>query len=209
MLQLLHPLPNSGQYHIAVSGGKDSVSALKFLLNGNRIPKSIIYYNHNTGEYSNQAQEFVRQLSFDYNILFNTDKLNKIPISGESKEAFWRTHRYEFFSKINKKDNLPIITAHNLNDCVEQYVMSTLIRVKKYKIIPYFGPSFTIRPFRTWKRKDIESFFLKNKLNCVIDPSNNDCNYTRNYVRHNVLPHVLQLNPGLYNHVLSLVKQEL
>ncbi len=208
MLKLLHPLPNSEQYHIAVSGGKDSVSALKFLLNGKRVPKSIIYYNHNTVNYSNEAEEFVRQLSLDYSINFNTSKLTKVPTSGESKEAFWRTNRYIFFNKISKKDNLPIITAHNLNDCLEQYIMSTLIRIKQYKLIPYNGPSNTIRPFRTWKRKDIESFFQKNNLTCINDPSNSDCNYTRNYVRHNVLPHLLRLNPGLYNHVLSLLEKE-
>lgn len=209
MLKLLHPLPNDSAYYIAVSGGMDSVAALHFLMAARRKPIALLYYNHNTGQYANDAEDFVCNLSEDLKIDFISHKLTSKTPSGISKEAFWREQRYKFFDKATKHEPAPIITAHTLDDCLEQYIMSTMIRIKEYPIIGYFGPSNTIRPFRTWKRKDIEHFFNKNNLKCIEDPSNKNTKFTRNYIRHNIIPHVLHLNPGIYKHVLSIIEQEI
>lgn len=209
MLKLLHPLPPDNGYYIAVSGGMDSVAALSFLLSSKRYPIAILYYNHNTGQYSNDAEDFVANIADKESIDFISEKLTTSTPSGVSKEAFWRNKRYNFFNNVTKDNPAPIITAHTMDDCLEQYIMSTMIRIKEYPLIGYLGPSNTIRPFRTWKRKDIESFFNKKKLRCIEDPSNKNTKFTRNYIRHNIVPHILHLNPGIYKHVLSLIEQEI
>ena len=100
---------------------------------------------------------------------------------------------------------MPIVLAHNLDDCVEQYVINTVVRPSKTVTIRYNGPSNTIRPFRTWKKSDIIDYAKRNNLTYIEDPSNSDDSLTRNYVRHQIIPLILNVNPGLYTQVKEKV----
>ena len=71
--------------------------------------------------------------------------------------------------------------------------------------IPY-SHGRCIRPFRLWKRKEIEEYAERHSVMFIKDPSNADTQYTRNYIRKNIVPHALKINPGLYKIVKRVIK---
>jgi len=206
MFQLTHPLPKNEEFYLACSGGIDSVVALYWLAQAKRKPRGLIYVHHNTGIHADEAERSVLVL---HDILRIKELcMTKIPayVAGTgSKEKYWRTERYAFFGEVQRVSSLPIITAHTLDDCVEQYIINTLVRPRKAFTIPYKGPKNTIRPFRMWKKQDIKYFAHRKLIKHVEDPSNVDISFTRNLVRHEIMPKLLQVNPGLY----SLVSKQI
>jgi tRNA(Ile)-lysidine synthase len=180
---------------LACSGGKDSMAALAFLLNGKR-DLTVAYYNHGT-HHGQIAENFLRRFCFDKGLELVSDKCDSQPPPGESKEAFWREQRYEFFKKIPG----PIITAHHLDDAVEWWIFSSLRGDPKLIPVKRGHPSM-IRPFLT-SSKDQLHRHLGDFL-FVEDPSNKDVNFARNYIRHELGPMCLNVNPGLYKTVKKM-----
>lgn len=210
MIKFTHSLPNDQEFYLACSGGVDSVSALHFLAQGRRKPKAIIHVHHNTGAYADTALQFVEEIYPQYSYQLIVKRVKGTPPPGASKEAWWREQRYNLFTEAKNDWNseLPIVLAHNLDDCVEQYVMSTMIRPKRNPIIQYNGPSNTIRPFRMWAKTEILDYARRNNLRWVEDPSNQNTDFTRNKVRHELLPMITRINPGIYKHVRKLIEHE-
>lgn len=200
LLQLTRPLPR--QCYIALSGGPDSVAAAYWLGNGgmNRV-KGVIHVHHNTGKFADEACEFVNK---NYMGVINFKVTDPIP-EGKSKEEFWREQRYSFFSQVT---DYPIVTAHNLNDCVEEYIINKMVRFSPKNTISYNGPSNVIRPFRTADRGSIIAYCKQHKLEYLTDPSNSNTRYLRNKIRHDILPGMIELNPGILNQVKKLIIEE-
>jgi tRNA(Ile)-lysidine synthase len=210
MIKLLHKLPDNSKFHIAVSGGVDSISAFHWLLAGNRRPFSIIHINHNTGDYADKCTQLVKGLAAQHNITLHMKKLTGKPPSYVSAEAWWRERRYEFFDEVHKTVGLelPIILAHNLDDVLEQYIISTTVRIKSYKLISYKGPSNVIRPFLTWRKNEIIAYAKQHNLKFHNDPTNYESLYLRSAIRNQIVPLLLNLNPGLYKLMKKLLIEE-
>lgn len=217
MITLTHKLPDFYRFYMACSGGVDSMAALHWLVRGGRMPYGIIYVHHNTGNYADEAMKLVSSEALKYGVNIFIHKITDTPPKGASKEAWWREQRYLAFDKLVLDDNTyndglrsdcPIVLGHQLDDCVEQYIMSTMIRIKKNPIINYHGPANTIRPFRTWKKSDILEYAKRNSVKWVEDPSNTNTLFTRNKVRHDLMPIITGMNPGIYKHVKRLILNE-
>jgi len=198
MLKLQGKLPR--EVYVACSGGIDSMAALDFLCNNHTV--TLTFFDHGT-ETSKQALEFVSQQAVNYNVSFIYGSIPKqdIKVSGESWEEYWRIKRYEYFHSINA----PIITAHHLDDCVETWVWSSMHGTGK--IIPYANKN-VIRPFRMTRKRDFELWANLKNVPHVEDDSNADVCYTRNYIRHEMMPHVLRVNPGIHKTILKKVRDE-
>lgn len=207
MIQLTHDLPENNKYFVACSGGVDSMAILHWMAQGGRMPYGIIHVHHNTGAYADQALEFITTQYQKYCFDLFVKKVTGTPPDGESKEAYWREQRYALFQEVLDETNkdYPIVLAHNLDDCVEQYIMKTTLRPGKDLIIPYNGPSNTIRPFRTWRKDKIIDYAKRNNIEWLDDPSNKDIKFLRNWVRAVLLPIIRSRNPGIYRQVKSLV----
>jgi tRNA(Ile)-lysidine synthase len=109
-----------------------------------------------------------------------------------SMEEFWRDERYSFFNKI--KSNF-IITCHHLDDAVETWIMSSMHG--NCKLIPYKRGNNIYRPFLMTSKKTIEQYGDKRNLKWIEDPSNMRTEYIRNHIRHNLMPGILKINPGI------------
>ena len=202
MFKLTHPLPN--KYWVAVSGGMDSMAVLNWLNKPSRRESllGVMHVNHMTGFFANDAAQLVRLWCEQLNIKVKYLLLEEQPPQGESKEAWWRDRRYEFFHSVNE----PVILAHNFNDCLEEYIMCTMVRGYQ-ATIPYANKN-CVRPFRLWKRADIENFMKWYGFPWEEDPSNQDTKYKRNFIRHEIVPKVLELNPGVFNIVERLIREQ-
>jgi len=207
MFKLLYPLPE--KYLVAVSGGVDSMSVLHWLSRsaGNRL-EGVIHFNHGT-EHGKDAQKFVKEhcLKNNYKLITNDpDETfgHSHPPSGMSKEQWWRDQRYMFFKYVSQ--DTPIILAHNLDDCLEEYLMCVISR-GFLGTIPYAHDN-CIRPFRDWKKKDIISYAKRNNVEWIEDPSNKDTKYKRNFIRSNLVGTAMEVNPGLYRLVRKVILEQ-
>lgn len=187
---------------VAVSGGADSMAGLHFLNRVSGRVAAVVHVHHNTGDFADRSESLVENTCRGLGIPFMGMRLTTSPTKGESKEAFWRDHRYSFFDYCSKTTGCPIVTCHNLDDCLEEYVMNTVIRFSEHKrFISPNGPSNTIRPFLCWKKADMEEYCRKNFLNFVSDPANLDTSYLRVKVRMEIVPVLVNANPGIYKQV--------
>ena len=202
LFELTNKLPET--FWVAVSGGADSMVALHWLnkpSNRNRL-KGVIHINHNTGEYANKASELVSSYCLANEIIFKCRLINSSPPTGESKENWWRNKRYDIFKQL--KDS--IILGHHLDDCVEEYIMCTMVRGFS-STIPYQHGN-CVRPFRLWRKQDIYSYAERYSIPFLEDPSNFDTRYKRNLIRNRLLPVAYELNPGLHKIVVRMIKAE-
>lgn len=196
MLKLLYPLPK--QLTVAFSGGVDSVAVVDFLSRKHDV--TCAFFHHKT-ENSERAMSFVAHFCSDRKLplIFGTCRSEKD--KEESMEEYWRRERYDFLSELG-----PVVTAHHLDDCIETYVWSALHGTPK--VIPLTRNN-VIRPFLTTPKNEFKLWCQRNNLGWCEDTSNEDTKYMRNYVRKHIIPHALQVNPGLGTVVKKIVEKQL
>jgi tRNA(Ile)-lysidine synthase len=125
--------------------------------------------------------------------------------SKQSPEEFWRINRYEFFDSIDVTLG-PIVTAHHLDDSVETYLFSSLHGTPK--VIPTHR-NRVIRPFLTTPKMEFVEWCVRHTVAWADDTSNTDPKYMRNYIRHQLMPHALKVNPGLPKLVSKITEKRL
>jgi len=187
MIRIINKIPST--VVIACSGGVDSMVVTHFLKQGRRKIR-LAYFNHDTA-HSQHAQQFVEQFAFDNKLDLFIGKV-KGTKKKRSLEEFWRDERYAFFERIQTDF---LITCHHLDDAVETWVMSALHG--KCKLIPYHRKKNIYRPFLMTSRKTIKEYAERKNVKWVEDPSNDTTQYIRNHVRHNLMPGILKVNPGI------------
>jgi tRNA(Ile)-lysidine synthase len=194
MIKVLGEIPK-GKFGIAVSGGIDSMVCLDFLLKGKYNPE-VIYFNHNT-EHGSKVEIFVKDFCNKNNLTLNIDRTDITPKS--NKEKIWSNLRYEYFSKFD----FPIITCHHLDDCVETYIFSMLRGFQS--VIPYSRGN-VIRPFLLNEKSVLESWGKRKEISFIQDESNFSTDYSRNKIRHNIVPEALIINPGLKTVIRKMIE---
>lgn len=190
---------------VGLSGGADSVCllhSLNFLKCELSLNLTAVHINHGIrGDEAKRDAEFSRNICKNLGIpfeLFEYDCPGIAEKSGESVEECGRRLRYEAFSETAKKHGAQkIATAHNANDNAET-VLFNITRGSALKgasgIPPVRGN--IIRPILFASRTEIEDFCKCNSLEYITDSTNLSDDYTRNRIRHRVLPELLALNPS-------------
>lgn len=195
MLHLACKIPQ--KVYIAVSGGPDSMAALSFLRAGKK-DVTALYFNHGTS-HGEDAEKFVREYCQQNNIPLIVERISRTKNKGESPEEYWRNCRYDFLRRYD-----PVITCHNLDDQVEQWIFTSLRG--NPKLIPIYNQG-VIRPFVLCRKSELVDWCRSKNVPYLVDPSNSDVKYTRNYIRKELVPAALKVNPGLYKTVARLVKE--
>lgn len=190
---------------VGLSGGADSVCllhSLNFLKGELSLNLTAVHINHGIrGDEAKRDADFSRDICKKLGIpfeLFEYDCPGIAENCGESVEECGRRLRYEAFSQAAKKCGAQkIATAHNANDNAET-VLFNITRGSALKgasgIPPVRGN--IIRPILFASRTEIENFCKDNSLEYVTDSTNLSDDYTRNRIRHRVLPELLSLNPS-------------
>ena len=181
MIRIIGKIPN--KVVVACSGGIDSMVVVDFLLKGKRDVK-LAYFNHDTF-HSKKAQNFVESYANKNNLDLLLGQVQGRK-GKRSIEEFWRDERYLIFEKI-KSDF--IITCHHLDDSVETWIMSAMHG--KCKLIPFHREPNIYRPFLLTSRSMFKNYAERKGVTWIEDPSNAETTYTRNYVRHTMMPHII------------------
>ncbi len=194
---LRQALPRHSGSVVAVSGGPDSVALLAALHAIGTTPLIAAHINHHLrGSESDADATFVENLATQYCLPFRADNA-PIP-HGASIEATARQLRYEKLLVIAKAANVSTIaTAHTLDDQAETVVMRLLRGtgltglggippVRRWRGIRI------IRPLLAVRRNVVMDFLNVAGLTYRTDASNVDLRFTRNRIRHQVMPALQQ-----------------
>ena len=196
MIKLQGKLPR--ELYVACSGGIDSMAALDFLSNNHDV--TVVFFDHGTTT-SREALNHVSVQAKKYDCGFMYGQIGRAKRDDESQEEYWRNERYKFFHSINGT----VVTGHHLDDCVETWIWSSMHG--EGKIIPYANKN-VVRPFRMTRKRDLELWADLKGVEHKEDDTNADTCYTRNYIRHEMMPHVLRVNPGIHKTILKKVRAD-
>lgn len=200
-----------------VSGGADSVCLL-FVLCALRkklgFQVLVCHVNHGLrGAAADRDEEYVRKLCGKLKVPCRIFHKNVELIARkwkQSPEEAGRTARREAFETVCKENGgTKIATAHHRNDNAET-VLLNLARGTGLKglcgIRPVRGK--WIRPLLPLSRQQIEEYLDRKKISWQEDATNGEDDYTRNRIRHNVIP-VLeeQINSRSVQHIDELSRQ--
>ena len=187
---------------VAVSGGADSVCLLVCLKEAGYRNLTALHVEHGIrGEASEQDMLFTVRLCESLNIPCRVKRVlvKKERLSGETEESAARRLRYEFFFEMTKELSLKCIAvAHHIEDVSETLIHNLLrgsgarglcsMKVKREPNI--------VRPLLFAKRSEIEEYLINNGYSWKEDATNENTDYTRNYLRKTVLPAFIRINPN-------------
>lgn len=186
---------------IAVSGGADSVALLRAMLELRQelgIVPSVVHFNHRIrGGESDADAEFVANLAEEHALELH-ESSGDVPSHAKrwhlSTEAAARRLRYEFFrSLLNAGKMDKIATAHTWDDQAET-VLLRVLRGAGTRGIAGIHPALRlergsiIRPMLEISRREVEAYLTSLGQSWREDSTNADHSYTRNRVRHELLP---------------------
>lgn len=195
---------------VAVSGGADSMLLLNHLVSladYYGISVAVAHVEHGIrGQESIDDALFVSQYCSEHNIEFHQLSIDAVNEAKELKmgvEEYSRKRRYEFFDSI---DCDKIATAHNLSDNVETVLfrLSRGTGLKGMCGIPAVRGKI-IRPLIEISSEDIRQFCSENGIPFRVDSTNSSSDYSRNYIRNEVLPVIKKQCPNFENSVYSFI----
>ena len=193
---------------IGLSGGMDSV-CLFHILKDLGASLEAVHVNHQIrGEEADRDELFAKELCAQYNIPFHGYRFDVPKICKEyhlSEEEAGRMVRKEVFEKVKEETGAKYIAlAHHGNDRAETFLFH-LCRGTGVKGLGTMKPvqGSILRPLLWAERKDIESFVQKQGYKFVEDSTNSEEAYTRNKIRHQILPMLEEINPKSVAHICS------
>lgn len=190
---------------VGLSGGADSV-ALLLVLSELGYKVSACHINHQLrGEESDRDESFCIKLCNSLNIELFVEKLDVNTYCKENKlgtEEGARELRYITFSKYC--GNNKIATAHTASDNIET-VLINFTRGTALKGLCGIPPvrDNIIRPLIYCTREEVEEYLKEKNQSYVTDSTNLTTDYTRNKIRHEVIPVLKSINPSLENSFLK------
>ena len=188
-------------FWVAYSGGLDSQVLLYSL--ANILPATrlrAIHINHgwhsDASQWANTCQQTCAQLGIDCEVI-SVDAQTK---PGESPEACARQARYAAMAGCLESGDC-LLTAHHRDDQAETFFLQLLrgagLRgLASMSTAMPFGKGTLVRPLLQYSRSELEHYAKEKQLTWIDDSSNTNLRFSRNFVRHQVLPLLHQRWPG-------------
>ena len=190
---------------VGLSGGADSMALLHILTHwpDDNLTVSAVHIHHGLrGESADRDAEFVSQYCEKYNVplfIIREDVAAVADREGCSIEEAGRNVRYYRFEELRCRVGADyVVTAHTASDQAETLLMR-IIRgsgVDGLQGIPTVR-GLIRRPLLCAYRDEIEAYCAAHSVPYVSDETNSDTRFARNFVRHNVLPTLREMNPSV------------
>jgi len=217
---------------VGVSGGADSVALLCALASRSRgwgLVLQAAHLHHGLrGEEADSDRDFCRELSTKLEIPFHEARVDtaaearRAPRSftenstgslpADSIEATARRLRYAWFRQLLREVPLDAIaTAHTLDDQAET-VLAKFLRgawtqgLSGIHPVLHFPEGPILRPLLRVTRADIEAFLKSRNQQWREDSTNRHLTFTRNRIRHELLPQLETWNPQLRDHLSHMAE---
>lgn len=190
---------------VGVSGGPDSVALLDVLVKSGWRPH-VCHLNHQLrGAESDADAEFVRQLAAQYGL---PSTIESCQVEGDEDSA--RRARHEFFARVTARTGIrKLALAHTADDQVETFLLRLLRGAGVPGLIGIWperqlGTLRVVRPLLKIRRVEVLEYLSAQGLKCRVDSSNADTKFTRNRIRHELLPLLeREYNPAIRDVLLN------
>ena len=194
--------PETGEIVVGLSGGADSVLLTYLLLQrygAARLHCVHVHHGIRGGEADRDA-EFVRDFCAFHSLkssVFKKDVPALAAECGEGLEECARRVRYAVFTELAGETG-SVATAHNADDNAETILLNLTrgMGPKGACGIPERRGNI-YRPLLRVSRAEVEYLCAQYGLTYVQDSTNLDPAYTRNHLRHHVLPALKTVNPRM------------
>ena len=200
---------------LGLSGGVDSIALFHLLVTKYKESyKELVAFhiNHGLREESYEEAEFVENFVKNYNVKFYKKELNMSDLARDShtsEEMLARKLRYEAFEEMSSLEGgVKLVTAHHKNDQVENILMRLFSgRSMDYNLMieeqTTIGNLEVYRPLLNILKIDLEQYADKNNLKYYVDSTNFDTDYTRNNIRHNIVPLLNDVNAASFDNLIN------
>jgi tRNA(Ile)-lysidine synthase len=211
---------------VAISGGADSVALLLAVHAANTakhdalgvgLSAAHVHHGIRPGE-ADTDQQFVEDLCKRLDIPLHVHSANIPERAAQTRETIEeaaRNVRYDYFaSLIATGEADTILTAHTLDDQAETVLMKLLrgawteglSAIYPIVQVPGARPGKILRPFLNTRRTEIEAYLNQLNQPWREDSTNTDTAYTRNRIRHELMPHLREYNPSLDQTLANLAE---
>ncbi len=199
-------------YIVAYSGGRDSHSLLHALVSlrsqtaeaGRKTPSNItaVYIDHGLQAESTQWRRHCQIVCEQLGVEFRSIKVDARAKPGESPEASARKARYQALGECIGGSLDCLITAQHADDQAETLLLQLLrgSGPRGLAAMPPLAPfagGWHARPWLSERGESIQRYAVDHQLPWIEDPSNQQDDYDRNYLRNQVMPLLKQRWPGL------------
>jgi tRNA(Ile)-lysidine synthase len=187
---------------LAVSGGMDSMVMLHLIRQlGYQV--GVAHCNFQLrGAESDEDENFVRRKCRQWDIAFYShrfDTKNYATEKGLSTQMAARELRYAWFDELLQKEGFDYLaTAHHLNDSIETILLNLTkgAGLDGLMGIPAQNKKI-IRPLLFATCEEIETYAAEEGVLWREDQSNQSDDYQRNFIRHQIVPKLKEINPSL------------
>ena len=202
--QVTREFPPDERYLIGVSGGRDSVALLHWLMDAGYKRLVVCHLNHQLrGASSDADARFVEKLAAKYQTDFKVGSANVRALAKQKKmsiETAAREARYAFFAQTAGCRRCPtIFVAHHADDLVETFLINLfrgagsagLAAMREISTRRIDGVDLTIvRPFLCVWRKQIDDYVSEHRLRFREDATNKNLTPLRNRIRNRIIPYL-------------------
>ena len=193
-----------GRYLVGVSGGRDSVALLRWLIDSGYKKLIVCHLNHRLrGRASDSDARFVKKLANDYALDVAIGSANVSEAAKKKKlsiETAARDARYQFFAQAARQCRCrTVLLGHHADDVVETFLINlfrgsgtaglTSIREVSTRKIDTVELTLVRPLLGTW-RDEIDGYIRDHRLKFREDASNKNLAPLRNRIRHRVIPYL-------------------
>jgi tRNA(Ile)-lysidine synthase len=200
-------------YWIAYSGGLDSEVLLHHLVTLRKhypLKLKAIHVHHGLSENADHWSEHCLKKCEALKVELIIRKITLPEDPGKSREDLARQFRYAVFAELLAENDL-LLTGHHQNDQAET-VLLQLFRgagPKGLAAMPRFkrlGAGWHARPLLDYTRDELKEVAKAAQLTWIEDESNTNIDYSRNFLRHQILP-LLQTRWPTVTRILARVAE--
>jgi tRNA(Ile)-lysidine synthase len=184
---------------LSLSAGKDSMAlfhVIKHIADNKTCEFAVFHLNHGMrGKESDADEEFLRTLCSQAGIEYFHEKAEFKETASFEERA--RNIRYNLLKQTAENNSFnKIATAHTLSDSIETVIMriATGTHIRGLEGIPIKRESI-IRPLLWATSEQVYDFLNRNNIVWREDASNQDTRYSRNYIRHTIIPKIKTVFP--------------
>lgn len=193
---------------LGVSTGIDSMVLLDVLQRLN-LKIIVAHVNHGKRSQSEIEEQFIIDYCKANSLDLRVKKLHSEDFQRGNFQEVARNYRYQFFQEVAQEfDTTYLCLAHHLNDDIETMIMriirgSSLKGYAGINEVSYSNNLKLMRPLLKSKKSEIYSYALEHNIKYFDDESNDDDAYTRNQIRHHIIPALEKIDPNIYDGLID------
>jgi tRNA(Ile)-lysidine synthase len=210
---------SSEKWVVGVSGGPDSLALLHLLWQIVGAERLVVgHLNHGLRPTAAAEAEFVAKTAAAWHIPFYQQARDVAALAREaglSLEAAGRQARYILLAEIAQTVEAKLVAVgHHADDQVETILLHLLrgtglagLRgMELIRPLPYAPDCLLLRPLLYSSRSDIEAYCRDHQLQPRHDETNIDTRFQRNWLRHELLPQLVDYNPRIKRHLQQMAE---